>query len=50
VREDAEGCRQKGKPIDDAEEQLQGHDGVDQFRQEALRDYGVFFDELGEVV
>jgi hypothetical protein len=29
VREDAEGRWQKGEPIDDAEEQLQGHDGVD---------------------
>lgn len=48
--EDSEGGREEGEAVDDAEEQLQGDDGVDQLGEEALRDHGVFFDDLGEVV
>ena len=45
---------QKGKPygeaVDEAEEHLEGDDGVDETGQEFLRGDGVLFNELGEVV
>lgn len=48
--EDAQDGREEGEAVDDAEDQLQDYDGVDQFREEAFRDHGVFLDELGEVI
>jgi len=50
VGEDAEHGREKRKAIDDTKDELQDHDGVDELGQESLRDHGMFFDELGEVV
>ena len=44
---DSEAGEEKGEAVDDAEEQLQGHDGVYQAREEALGDDGVLLNELG---
>ncbi len=48
--EDAQDGREKGEAVDDAEKQLEDHYRVDQLGEEALRNDGVLFDELGEVV
>ena len=50
MREDAEGGREDGEAVDEAEDELEDHDGEDEFCEEAFRDDGVLLDELGEVV
>lgn len=47
---DAQRGREEGQPVDEAEQELQRHDGIDEPGQQALRDDGVLLDELGEVV
>ena len=50
MRGDAESGESEGKFVDDGEEGLGGYDGVDHAAEGFAREYGVLFDELGEVV
>lgn len=48
--EDTESRGEKGEAIDEAKEQLQGHDTVDEFGQDLLGDDGMLFDELRQII
>ncbi len=43
-------CESPWEAIDDAEEELEGDDGVDHAGEDFFGKDGVFFDDLGEVV
>ena len=50
VREDAQRAQTEWEAVDEDEEDLHGDDGVDQARQQLLREDSVLLDEFGEVV
>jgi hypothetical protein len=50
MRDDAHESELEGEAIDNAEEGVDADDEVDEAGEEFLGDYGVFFDELREVV
>jgi hypothetical protein len=50
VRSNAQQCRPKGEAVDEPEGGLRADDGVDEARQELLREDGVFLDQLGQIV
>ena len=48
--EDAKDGQPEGETVDEAEEKLQDHDGVDEARKEAFGDNGVLFDQFREII